>query len=137
MAGAGGIGVLALEQVRDADGELHHFQPALNVALRVRHGLAVLAGEQFREGVVFLVGEFEELHQHAGALLRVLCRPAALRGPGVLHRLAQFLAARQRHARLHFTRGRIVDVRETPAAPGHAAAADEMSDVVHDVAPGS
>src|SRR3546814_4500005 len=43
-AGTGALGVLALEQVRDAAGELDHFQPALQVAARIRQHLAVLAG---------------------------------------------------------------------------------------------
>ncbi len=41
-AGARPFGVLALEEVRDAGGEFHHFHAALNVALGVRHSLAVL-----------------------------------------------------------------------------------------------
>ena len=46
-AGAGALGVLALQQVRDADGELDDLEAALDVALGVGDGLAVLAGEQF------------------------------------------------------------------------------------------
>ncbi len=42
--GTGGGGVFALHQVRDAAGELDHFEAALDVALGVRHGLAVLGG---------------------------------------------------------------------------------------------
>ena len=48
-AGAGALGVLTLEQVRDADGELDDLDAALDVALGVGDGLAVLEGEQFGE----------------------------------------------------------------------------------------
>ena len=50
-AGACALGVLTLDQVRDADGELDHLDAALDVALGVRDGLAVFEGEQFGEFV--------------------------------------------------------------------------------------
>ena len=52
-AGAGAVAELALHQVRDAAGELDHLEPALDVALGVGEGLAVLGGEQPGEVVVF------------------------------------------------------------------------------------
>ena len=42
-AGAGGVGELALQQVRRADAELGDLEAALHVALGVGQGLAVLA----------------------------------------------------------------------------------------------
>ena len=44
-AGTGALGVFAFQQMRNAAGKLHHFKPALNVAARVRNGLAVLGRE--------------------------------------------------------------------------------------------
>lgn len=44
--GACALGELALEQVRDADGELDDLDAALDVAQRVGDGLAVLDREQ-------------------------------------------------------------------------------------------
>ena len=41
-AGAGALGIFALQRVRDAAGELDHFEPALDVALGVGDDLAVL-----------------------------------------------------------------------------------------------
>ena len=52
-AGAGAVGELALHQVRRADAELDHLEAALDVALGVGDGLAVLAREQFGQRVVF------------------------------------------------------------------------------------
>ena len=51
-AGAGAVGVLALQQMRDAAGELDHLEAALDVALGVGDGLAVLAREAVGELVV-------------------------------------------------------------------------------------
>ena len=42
-AGAGAVGELALQQMRNAAGELGDFEAALDVAVRVGDGLAVLA----------------------------------------------------------------------------------------------
>ena len=50
-SGAGTLGELALEQMRDPDGELDDLDAALNIAERVRNGLAVLDGQQFGEFV--------------------------------------------------------------------------------------
>ena len=54
-AGAGAFGVFALQQMRDAAGELDHLEAALDVALGVGEGLAVLGGQQPGEVVVFLL----------------------------------------------------------------------------------
>ncbi len=50
---AGAIGELTLEKVRRADAEFDHFQAALDVALGVRNGLAMLAGQKFGQRVIF------------------------------------------------------------------------------------
>ena len=83
-AGAGGFAEFALQQMRDADGELDHLEPALDVAARVRHGLAMLGRQQPGEGVHVAVDEVDEAHHHAGAALRVLLRPCDLGGGGVV-----------------------------------------------------
>src|SRR3546814_4537048 len=77
-AGTGALGVLALEQVRDAAGELDHFQPALQVAARIRQHLAVLAGQQPRQHVHVALEQALELEQHPRAPLRVDLRPRPL-----------------------------------------------------------
>ena len=68
------------EEMRDAAGELDHFEPALDVALGVGEGLAVLGGEQPGEAVVLLLRQLEELEQHARAPLRIGGSPGRLRG---------------------------------------------------------
>ena len=70
-ARAGALGVLPLEQVGDADGELDDLDAALDVALGVRNGLAVLEAEQLGQFLGVGVDQFDELHHHPGAALRV------------------------------------------------------------------
>jgi hypothetical protein len=62
-AGARAVGVLALQQVRRADAELRHFEPALHVALGVGDGLAVLARQRLGQLVHVAVQQLDELHQ--------------------------------------------------------------------------
>ncbi len=64
----------------NAAGKLDDFQPALDVAFGVGKDFAVLGREQPRQGVGFLLRQFEEFHQHAGAPLRVGRRPGRLSG---------------------------------------------------------
>ena len=111
-AGAGAFGVLALHQVRDAAGELHHLEAALDVALGVGDGLAVLAGEAVGELVVVAVGELEELHQHAGAALRVGRGPGRLRGLGVLDGGGHLGLGGERNLGAHLAGHRLEDVAE-------------------------
>ena len=78
-AAAGAFGELALEQVRDADRELDDLDAALDVALGVGDGLAVLDRQQLGELVGVGVDQLDELHQHAGPALRVPGGPFLLR----------------------------------------------------------
>ena len=89
-ARAGAVGIFALHQMRRAERELDHLDAALDVALGVGDRLAVLAGENVGEFVIVAGDEVEELHQHAGAALRVGGGPGRLRGGGVLDRGANF-----------------------------------------------
>jgi hypothetical protein len=61
--------------MRDAAGELDHLEAALDIALRVRHDLAVLGREHVGQLVHVLFDERLEVEHHAGALLRVLRGP--------------------------------------------------------------
>ena len=130
-AGAGAFGVFALHQVRNADGEFHHLEPALDVALGVRNGLAVLARQKLGELVVVALGQFEELHHHAGAALRIGRRPFHLRDLGILDRCAHFGFGRQRHLGLDVAGHRFENVRRTSRGALDLTAADKMSDCAH------
>ena len=111
-AGAGAFGIFALHQMRNAAGEFDHLQSALDVALGVGNGLAVLARQEVGELVVVALRQFEELHHDAGAALRVGGAPLQLRGPGVLDRGAQLGLGGQRHLGLDVAGHRLEDVGE-------------------------
>ena len=74
-AGAGAVGELALQQMRRADAELDHLEPALHVALGVGEGLAMFAAERLGQLVHVAVEQAHELHHHARAALRVRGAP--------------------------------------------------------------
>ena len=84
-AGACAVGVFALEQMRRADAELDHFEPADHITLGVGQGLAMLAAERFGQLVHIAVQQIDEFHQHARPALRVGGAPGGLRGGGRGH----------------------------------------------------
>src|SRR5690606_32316742 len=112
-----------------------HFETALDVALGVGNRLAVLARERLRHLVHFLLRQLEELHQHAHAALRVGSRPCWLRGLGVLDGRAQLLLGGQRQLAAHAAVHGLHEVLAAAALSGDTLAADEMSDIEHDVSP--
>ena len=130
-AGTGALGVFALEQVGNAAGELDHFEAALHVALGVGESLAVLGGEKPRQAIELLLRQFEKLHQHAGASLRIRRRPGRLRAFGHRDRVLDLGAVGECDPRLHLAGIRIEDVAEPPGCPLYLLAADEMADLPH------
>ena len=122
--------------MRRADADLDDFEAALDVALGVGDGLAVLARQEFGQRIILALHQFEKLHQHAHAPLRIGRGPGRLRGLGVLDRLAQFGLRGQRHR----GRARVPSIGcmtswRAPAGSGNALAADEMSDLDHGFSP--
>ena len=83
--------------MRRADADLDHFEAALDVALGVGDGLAVLARQEVGQRIIVALHQVEELHQHAHAPLRIGRGPGRLRRLGVLDGLAQIGLAAQRH----------------------------------------
>ena len=136
MPGPGVVGVLALHQVRDAAGELHHLEAALDVALGVDEGLAVLGGQQPREVVVFGLHQLQELEHHAGAALRIGRGPGRLRGRGVGDRLFDLGLAGEGDLGLHLAGVRVEHVALPAGRALDLLAADEMADLAHCFPPG-
>ena len=114
--------------MRNAAGKFDHFKPALNVALGVGNGLAVLARQQVCKLVVVALGKFQELHHHPAAALRIGRRPLRLRDQSVLDRGAHFRFRRQRHLGLDVAGHRFENVSRASGCALDLAAADEMSD---------
>ena len=134
-ARTGAFGVLALEEMRNAAGELDDFQAALHVALGVGERLAVLGGQKPRQLVELLVRELEELHEHARAALRIGRRPARLRRFGNRDGVLDFGMLGQRDLGLHLAGIGIENVAEPSRSPLHLFAADEVADLAHAVSP--
>src|SRR6266705_381285 len=120
------VGELALHQMRDSAGELHHFQAALDRALGVRKHLAVLGGDGERQLVQVALDQLLEAEHHARARDRGSLRPA---GEGLLCIGYGALGLRLRGER-HLARkcpgGGIEHVAEAPAFTADMLAADEM-----------
>ena len=125
-AGAGAVGIFALHQMRHAEREFDHLDAALDVALGVGDRLAVLARQRLGHLVVVLGDEVDELHEHAGAALRIDRRPGRLRGLGVLDRRANLGLGGERDMRAHRAVHRLEDVRRSSRLAGDLLAADEM-----------
>ena len=111
-AGSGVVRELALEQVRGACGEFDHFDAALDVALGVREGLAVLGGQQGGEFVHVLVDQVHELEQDPAAALRIHRGPFHLPLFGAGNHVAHFLGAGQRQPGLDLAGAGIIDIAE-------------------------
>ena len=116
--------VLALEQVRNAAGELHHFQAAGDFAARVGQGLAVLGGDRPGQRVGIALDQRPQPEHHPRTLQRRRRRPVGKRrlrrGHGRLH----VIGARQRHARADLAAGGVEYIAVPGAVAGLFAAAD-------------
>ena len=121
--------------MRNAEREFDHLDAALNVALGVGDRLAVLARQNVGEFVVVLRDEFEKLHQHAGAALRIDRGPGELGFFGVLDRSANFSLGGERDIRAHRAVHRLEDVGGSTRLAGDLLAADEMPVFDHRSAP--
>ena len=124
------LAVLAFEQVRDAAGELDHLQAAGHLAARVRHDLAVLAGDQTRQLVVIALDQLLELEHYPCATQRRRCGPRWEGDLGRGHRLPDLFGARERHPARHFAQRGVVNVAITIARAGDFATVDVVMDVL-------
>ncbi len=125
---AGTLGELALQQMRDADGELDDLDSALDVTEGIGVGLAVLERQCGRELVGVLVDQVHEAHEDAGTTLRVPRRPFLLRLRGGGDGGGDLVGRRERHLGLHGTGTRVEDVGEAATLGGDALAVQEVRD---------
>ena len=132
-AGAGVVAEFALHQMRDAAGEFDHLEAALDVALGVDEGLAVLGGQQPRQVVVFGLHQLQELEHHPGAPLRVGRGPGRLRRGGVGDGAFDLGFAGESDLGLDLAGVRVEHVAGPAGAAFDLFAADEVANVAHDV----
>jgi hypothetical protein len=103
---------LALQELRDAAGELHDLEAADAAALGVAEDLAVLGGDEGGHGVEVGLGQLLELEEDAGALQRRGGGPAGEGGLRRGDRLADLGGAGERHLRRFLAGGRVEHVAE-------------------------
>ena len=130
-AGTGAFGVFALHQVGNADSELDDLKAALNVALGVGNGLAVLARQNVGELVVVALRQFEELHHHARPALRIGCDPLWLSSAGILDGCAQLRLGGERDLGLDVAGHRLENISKPAGGARNLTAANEMPDLTH------
>ena len=87
--------------MRNAAGEFDDIKAALHIAAGIRHHLAMLGRQQFRQFVHMLLDQRLEIEQHPGAALRVDQRPVRLRLFGGGDGRFQFGGAAKGDFRLH------------------------------------
>ena len=125
------VGELALEQLWNADRELHHFNAARHLALRVKEGLAVLAGDHGREFVGMPAAQLQVVEQHPRALQRRRGGPGREGCGGRAHGGVDILAVGQRDAGARLAARRIEDIGLAQARTVDQLAIDEMRNEGH------
>ncbi|MNF79361.1 hypothetical protein D3C84_615730 [compost metagenome] len=116
------LGVVALEQLRDAAGELDDLDAARYFALGVGENFAVLGGDHARQCVAVFIEQRQELEQDAGATQRRQRRPGGKRGRCRFHCRIDFSGIGEGHFADDGTDGRVGDVlRATGSTVRHAA----------------
>ena len=125
------VGILALEQLRNAAGEFHDLDAAHHFALGVREHLAVFAGDQLGQLVLVLVEQRLEVEQHARTLERGRLGPGREGGLGRGHGQRHFVGGRQRNRGGHFAGGRIEAVGVAVAAAVVVLAVDVVGNLLH------
>ena len=136
-AGRDLVGVLALEQVRDAAGELHDLEAALHLARRVRQHLAVLVGDEAGQLRDVRVDELAEREEHLGALAQRCLRPVGECLLGLLHRVVDIAGRGERNVCLLFTGRGVPHRRASIARSAGQLAADPVLDGPHRCCPSS
>ena len=124
----GAVGELALQQMRNAAGELAHLDAALDVAVASGTVLPCSRDSSSASSSLCWLHQVDELEHDPGAHLRVLGSPSGLCSACVFDCGAHLVRRCQRHFGLHFAGIGIIDVAEPSALALNVLAADKMSD---------
>ena len=122
------VGVLALEQLRQAARVLDDLEPADHLALGVLDHLAVLGGDDPRQVVDVPLDQVAEREHHARAARERDVAPGLERGRGRLHGAVDVLALGEHHLRLDLAGRGVVDGRRTGRAAGRLGSPDAVLD---------
>ena len=134
-AWAGAVGEFAFQHLRRADAVFDHFQTALDVALGIGNGLAMLAAQRLGQLVHVAVQQADEFHHHPRAALRVGGAPFDLGLGGFGHGMVQLVLRSQRHAGLHLARGGVEHIGKAPRGALHMRAVDPVGKFLHSILP--
>src|SRR6266851_8139324 len=121
--------------MRDAAGEFDDLRAAGDFAPCVRQHLAVLVGDEARQGFALALQELAELEQHARPSERRGRCPGGERRRRRLYRRIDLADASEGNATGALAGRRIEHIAPAPARPVDALAVDEMLDVAHAAPP--
>ena len=127
-AGRGLLGEVALEQRRDAAGELDHLEPARDLAEGVGEHLAVLGGQDPGDLLATVVDELANPEQELGALRQRDGAPGGERRLRRLHGRIDLLHGGEVDLAGLASQRRVVDGPAAAGRAGHALAADPVGD---------
>ncbi len=127
-AGSHLLAVFTFQKLRNATGELHHFETAHHLALRVREHLAVLGGDGRGELVGAALGDFFEAKHHARTPQRRRGGPGRRSGRRGLHGGIDITCRGKTYLARHRAGGRVVNRCTTAGWTGSdRLAADPMT----------
>jgi hypothetical protein len=95
----------------------------------------VLGGEKARQGVKFILRQFEKFHQYASASLGVSGRPGRLSRLRYRDRVLDLGASGESNLGLNLTGIRVENLPKPPGRPFHLFAADKVADLPHKLSP--
>src|SRR5205807_10647704 len=116
----------ALQELRDAAGELDDLEAARQLALGVGENLTVLAGDDAGELVLMFAEQLAKAEEHAGAGQRRRCRPVREGGRGGLDGGIDLAGIGESDAAGALAGCRVEDITEAAARAGDALARYEM-----------
>ncbi len=128
-AGACALRVFALERLRNAARIFDDFKPALHIAMRIVHDLAMFAGKQLGKLLLVFFNQSLEFEHDTGALLRIGRGPFGLDLLGSRNRLIKQGSIAQRNFGLNLARRRVPDL--VLAGGSRAVAGNEMVNLTH------
>src|ERR1700730_5487968 len=121
--------------MRDATSELDDLGAACHLAGGVGEDLAVLIGDEARQGAGLAVEQFAEFEENARAGQRRRRRPGRKSGSGSLDCAVDLAGARESDAATPLAGRRVTDITPAPARSLGVLAFDIMVDVAHADAP--
>jgi hypothetical protein len=123
------LGVLALEKLRDAAGELDHLDAALHRAHRVGERLAVLVGDDFSKGLLICLQKLEKFLKNSCTPERRRVAPLRKCGRRCIHGRIDRLGVRKSDPLRHLAGGGVEHLAGSAGVRGGLAVDPERNGV--------